>query len=366
MKIEQVVLRQITLPLKKPFTTHQGAVEKRKLIIVEVFDPSGIRGYGEVTAFDRPFYTSETIDTAWHILTDFLIPRLFSSKVQHPRDVSELVGDIQGHPMAKAGLEGALWDLYGKQTDQSLKTLIGGTRDYVKAGAVLSLSASLEEDINHLKTEGYERFKLKVKKGEEKALIEDVQRIDPGLPLMIDANGQYSEKDMAYLKSLDEYKLLMIEQPFRPGDFYLHQKFQSSIQTPVSLDESIMNADDAVQAVELNSCKTVNIKISRVGGMKAAVSIHDYCLSRNIPVWCGGMVESGISKAHNLAMASLENFSIPGDLSGSTRYFERDIVSPGIEMKAGRIEVPDQPGIGIDVDLEYLEYVTEHKLVLTP
>ncbi|TGB02159.1 o-succinylbenzoate synthase [Halobacillus salinus] len=358
MNVEQIQMQEVELALKVPFRTHQGTVHSRKLIIVKAIDREGRVGYGEVTAFETPFYTAETNDTAWYLIKEILLPSLDLPSILHPEDFANAVSSIQGHPMAKAGVEGALWDLFAKQSGKSLKNLIGGTRETVKAGAVLSLSSSLEQDIKQLKQEGYQRFKLKVKKGEERELIEAVQAIDPELPIMIDANGQYTEADIEHVQSLDDANLLMIEQPFRAGDFYLHRSLQAKMVTPICLDESIMSAEDAIQAIRLKSGSIINIKISRVGGLSAALRIHDYCKQHNVPVWCGGMVESGISKAHNIALASLEQFTIPGDLSGSSRYFEKDLVSPLLEVVNGEMIVPQGDGIGVNVDEEYMEKQT--------
>ncbi|WLR45957.1 o-succinylbenzoate synthase [Halobacillus litoralis] len=358
MRIQSVRLRKVSMPLKAPFVTHQAELKERPLIIVEVRDDAGCIGYGEVTAFPTPFYTYETLGTAWNILENHLIPSLLKNGAEHPSDVAEQNGGVQGHPMAKAGLEAALWDLYGKQTGRSLADLLGGIRSSVSAGAVISLGDSLEKDVSRLKEESFQRYKLKVVKGKEKEAIETIQEIDPSLPIMIDANGQYNAEDISHLRSLDDYGLTMIEQPFPGGDFYWHKKLQKEMKTPICLDESIMSLHDAIQAVELGSCQIINIKISRVGGLTAAIQIHDFCQSRGVPVWCGGMVESGISKAHNLALASLPNFTIPGDLSGSTRYFYKDLVHPEIVMRKGTIEVPAKAGMGMEVDEEYLDEVT--------
>lgn len=365
MEIDHFSFKQVELALKAPFRTHQGTVTTRKLIIVEVVDRQGVKGYGEVTAFETPFYTSETLTTAWHVIKDVILPVIDWETIDHPSTFAEKASFVQGHPMAKAGIEGALWDLYSKNLGKSLSEIIGGERQRVKAGAVLSLGDSLDEDISRLKSEGYERFKLKVEKGEEFAAVQFVQQLDGGLPIMIDANGQYSEADMNHLVSMDPLGLIMIEQPFSAGDFYLHQQLQHQISTPLCLDESIMSVHDAIQAIQLSSCQVINIKISRVGGLTAARAIHDYCLTHHVPVWCGGMVESGISKAHNLALASLPNFSIPGDLSSSTRYFERDIITPGIKLENGSIEVPTNPGIGVEVDEEFLHDVTTRTYVFS-
>ncbi|ARI76730.1 o-succinylbenzoate synthase [Halobacillus mangrovi] len=358
MDIKKIVLRHIKLPLTVPFRTHQGTITDRSLIIVEAHDAEGWCGYGEVTAFSEPFYTYETTSTAWEILINFIIPQTPFGELEHPSDLSKNFQSVKGHPMAKAGLEGAIWDLFSKKQNVSLRELIGGTSETVRAGAVLSLSDSLEEDVKGLKDSGYQRYKLKVNLGQEEELIKKVQKVDADLPIMIDANGMYSKDDIPHLIELDQYGLMMIEQPFQAGDFYLHRKLQKQLKTPICLDESVMSFHDAKQALELESCKVINVKISRVGGLSEAIKIHDYCLEKGIPVWCGGMVESGISKAHNLALASLPNFTIPGDLSSSSRYFEKDIIKPEIEVVNGMIKVPDQPGIGVEVDEGYLKEVT--------
>ncbi|WP_027956477.1 o-succinylbenzoate synthase [Halobacillus kuroshimensis] len=359
MNIERIILKKIELKMKHPFRTKRGSLTSRPLIIVEAHDRSGLTGYGEVTAFPEPFYTYETTDTAWHILKDFLIPLFADNPLSHPEQFQEIAASVHGHPMAKAGLEGAVWDLYAKQKETSLSSLIGGTRKMVQAGAVLSLSDHLEEDITDLQMEGFERYKLKIIKGKEQEMIESVRAASPDLPIMIDGNGQYDETDMENLTALDRYGLLMIEQPFRSGDFHLHQQLQKRMQTSICLDESVTSYQDAVQAVGLGSCRIINVKISRVGGLAAAKKIHDFCAASGVPVWCGGMVESGISKAHNLALASLPNFTIPGDLSGSTRYFEADIVKPPLKVQKGALPVPQGHGIGIEVDEEKLAEVTQ-------
>ncbi|UOR11859.1 o-succinylbenzoate synthase [Halobacillus amylolyticus] len=358
MNISTIHLRKVSLPLRNPFKTHQGELHERSVIIVVAKDSQGLQGFGEVTAFPSPFYTAETLETAWHMLIDIILPLLKEKPIQHPSDFLEMTDFIQGNQMAKAGMEGALWDLYAKQRQVSLAELIGGTRSSVKAGAVLSLSNSLEKDIHQLKHSGYERYKLKVEKGREKEMIEQAQAIDPELAIMIDANGMYTEQDLDHLFSLDQLGLLMIEQPFQPGDFYLHKQAQQQMETPLCLDESVMSFHDAKQAIKLGSCRVVNIKINRVGGLMAAINIHDFCQDHDIPVWCGGMVETGISKAHNIALASLPNFSIPGDLSSSDRYFSKDLLHRPIKVVNGEINAPDGYGIGVEVDQSFLEKMT--------
>ncbi|MCP3028303.1 o-succinylbenzoate synthase [Halobacillus sp. A5] len=360
MEINKIKLYEVTIPLKLPFQTHSGKLTNRTVIIVAAEDAEGRIGYGEVTAFSLPFYTSETIHTAWHIIKDICLPYIDFKKLSHPADFPAASEFIRGHQMAKAGVEGALWDLYSKQLNVSLSTLIGGRRKTVKAGAVLSLSSDLVSEVEQLLEMGYERFKLKIDKGREEQTISKVRDFYPELPIMIDANGMYVAEDLPTLKRLDKYGLIMIEQPFRAGDFYTHQQLQQEMQTPICLDESIASFQDTVQALAMGSCRTVNIKISRVGGLTEAVRIHDYCKEYNIPVWCGGMVETGISKAHNLALASMSNFTIPGDISHSTRYLEQDIISPYLEVIEGKVTVPVEAGIGVNVDNKALKTFTTH------
>ncbi|MCP3033374.1 o-succinylbenzoate synthase [Halobacillus sp. A1] len=359
MRIKKIRLKRIALSLKTPFKTHQAEIVKRPAIIVEIEDAEGKVGYGEITAFPSPFYTAETTDTAWHIVVDILIPSIEFKEIHHPNNFHEQASSFQGNQMAKAGLEGALWDLYAKQQGVGLARLIGGTKEAVKAGAVISLSERMKEEIGNLLSQGYERFKLKVEKGKEEESIAAVRSLYPDLPLMIDANGMYQAEDLTRVAAFDEFGLLMIEQPFRAGDFYLHRTLQEKMETPICLDESIESYEDAEQAIELGSCRMMNIKISRVGGLTEALKIHDLCVEHHIPVWCGGMIETGISKAHNIALASLPNFTLPGDLSGSTRYFEKDIIKPFIEVDRGEIRVSDENGIGYEIDEDFLKQVTE-------
>ncbi|WP_173915782.1 o-succinylbenzoate synthase [Halobacillus sp. Marseille-Q1614] len=359
MNIKEVRLIQVEMPLKKPFVTHQGTLEKRPVIVVEAKDHIGLSGWGEVTAFPSPFYTSETIQTARHVLSNFLIPAVKGLK--KPEQFHKAVSFVKGHPMAKAGLEGALWDLAAKQQNVSLSCLVGGVKEEVEAGAVISLSSYTAEEIDSLLDEGYTRFKLKVEKGKEREMILSVRETHPDLPLMIDANGMYEEENLEEVVKLDDLGLLMIEQPFPSGDFYLHQQAQKQMKTPLCLDESIQSYEDAKQAIALGSCRIMNIKISRIGGLSAAIHVHDLCQSHNIPVWCGGMVETGISKAHNLALASLPNFQYPGDLSGSLRYFEKDIINPYFEVNNGMMQVPHGKGIGVSINKEVLRSFTKQE-----
>ncbi|SIS44043.1 o-succinylbenzoate synthase [Salimicrobium flavidum] len=358
MKLSEAVLHHIDLPMKRPFQTAHGYLESREVIIVELSDGEGRKGYGEIAAFSTPFYTEETVQTAWYIAKDFLLPRLDERGAP-----GELFSSVKGHPMAKAGIEQALFDLYAKREGKSLRAFVGGEREEVEAGGVISLSNEPEQELHILKQAGFQRAKVKVEQGKEREQLRALREIDPDFPLMIDGNGGYSSPEE--LTSLDDFNLLMIEQPFRSGDFHLHRNLQKSMKTPICLDESIRGMADAEQAIELGACQIINVKLSRVGGWSEALMIHEYAKSRNVPLWCGGMVETGIGKAHSLALASLPGFTLPGDLSGSDRYFEKDIIRKPLLMKNGRIPVPEGPGIGVEPDMEYIESIRVNRHSIT-
>lgn len=361
MNIKKICLYRFEMKLLHPFQTHSGEVSEREGIIIEAEDLDGRKGYGECVAFSTPFYTAETVETAWTTLVNLLVPSITGKQVHHPKDLPARWHGIIGHQMAKAGLEAACWDLFAKQKEISLSACIGGTRDEVETGVVLSLADDIKERIEHYQQEGYRRYKLKVRKGFEYQDIAKVRGIAPELPVMIDGNGNYGEEDLLLLTKLDDLNLLMIEQPFASGDFYFHQQLQKKIATPICLDESIQSFHDAYQAIQLNSGTVINIKIGRVGGLTEALRIHDLCVENNIPVWCGGMLETGISRAHNIALASLPGFTIPGDISASNRYWEKDVITPEVTVTNGKITVPNGPGIGFNIDEDYLNFVTFKK-----
>ncbi|QHS23100.1 o-succinylbenzoate synthase [Virgibacillus sp. MSP4-1] len=364
MNLKYIQLYQISMPLKHPFITHAGAVEDREVILMEAVDENGESGWGECVPFTTPFYTAETIDTAWTLLTDLLIPRILSVPVEHPEDIKRRLDLYKGNQMAKAGAEAAIWDLYARQQKMSLAKCIGGVRDKVDAGVVISLGEDLEERLEEYEAAGYKRYKLKVDKGKERHLLEKVLSINPKLPLMFDGNGMYGEKDMDHLVSLDDLGLQMIEQPFPPGDFVLHRQLQQRMQTPICLDESIESYHDAWQAIQLKSTEIINVKPGRVGGLTEALSIHTLCADDHIPLWCGGMLETGVGRAHNIALASLPQFTIPGDISASDRYYERDIITGKIEVTKGEVQVPEGCGTGVEMDREYVDFLTTRTLTL--
>lgn len=359
MNLSKITLYHVSMNLKSPFVTHAGAVKERESILIEAVDVEGRSGWGECVAFSTPFYTAETVATAWNMMLDVFIPKLKTEDICHPQDINRSLSIFQGNQMAKAGIEAAFWDLYAKQNNQSLAACIGGTRKKIDVGVVISLNDQLDRLLNQYLEDGYSRFKLKVQKGREREMIEELQRKAPGIPVMIDGNGMYNERDIDLLAQLDDLGLMMIEQPLVSGDFYMHKQLQENIDTPICLDESIESFYDAKQALQMKSCRVINIKIGRVGGLTEAIRIHDYCAAEGVPVWCGGMLETGISRAHNIALASLENFTIPGDISASKRYWERDVIEPEVIVENGKVTVPEGPGIGFNVDREYIEYLSK-------
>lgn len=360
MNIRSIKLSLIKMPLKQPFTTHLGTVTEREAIIVEVEGKDGVSGFGEGVAFSSPWYTEETVQTSWHVLKEFIIPLLKENGISHPDCALALFSSIRRNQMAKAAIETALWDLQAKREGKSLSKLLGGTVDTIPSGVVVgnpNLPAAITQIESYLE-KGYNRVKVKISPKNDIEYIAGIRKKFPDLLLMADANSAYTLEDAKRLKALDEYGLLMIEQPLDYDDIVDHAKLQSQISTPVCLDESIVTFNDARKAVELGSCKVINIKIGRVGGLGEAKRIHDFCADKGIPVWAGGMIEFGISRAHNLALASLPGFTIPGDISGSDHYWEEDIIEPEIKVQGGSIILPDRPGIGFELNRKRLKEVT--------
>lgn len=364
MRIDRITLHHIRLKLKVPFVTSYGAYRDRDTLIVEMADEAGNVGWGECVAFATPWYTEETLDTAWLMMERFLMPAVFAEPVAHPADLSDRFRTVRRNPMAKAGLEQACWDLYSKRAGMPLHEALGGSRRQVEAGVAVGMQGSEDELLRRIDAylaEGYRRIKVKIGPGRDADPLRAIRRRFPGVQLLADANSAYTLDDLPQLKALDEFGLLMIEQPLDADDLVDHALLQKALATPVCLDESIAGFGDARRALDLGSCRVINIKSGRVGGLAEARRIHDLCRDRGVPVWCGGMLESGIGRAHNIALATLPNFTIPGDLSASSRYWEKDIVEPEVTVKAGNIAVPDSPGIGFAVDREYLARVTVRK-----
>lgn len=343
MQIKKATLYITEMPLVIPFAASYGTYEMRESIIIELEDTDGYIGFGEVVAFSEPWYTEETVTTAFHMLQDFLLPDLFKAEVTHPKEIPHVFQHIKRNRMAKAGIEGAIWDLYAKRQNQSLANLLGGTQSEIEVGVVIGLDTvpNMLKRIEMYAQEGYRRFKVKIKPELDYELLREIRKAFPKIPLMADANSAYTLTNIEQLKRLDEFDLMMIEQPLADHDFLDHAELQKQIETPICLDESIHSLEDARVAITLGSCRIVNIKPGRVGGLTESIQIHDYCQQHDIPVWCGGMVEMGISRAQNIALASLPNFTIPGDISASSRHWEQDIITPEVTLQSGKVLVPE-------------------------
>ena len=361
MRIDRIEMRHVKLVLIAPFVTSMGVEYDEEHIIVRV-DADGVTGWGESVAEGTPFYSYETVQTAWHILRDFLIPSVLGKDIASIDDAIALGARVRGHRMAKAGLEAALWDAFAKAEGKSLSTLLGGTRKRIDVGVSIGIQpspADLVRKVDGYLREGYRRIKIKIAPGSDLALVEAIRREHPTVPLQVDANSAYELSDIGIFRAMDPYGLLLIEQPLSCDDIYDHSKLQAELKTPICLDESIHSLADARAALELKSCRVINIKPGRVGGFTESKKIHDLCASMNIPVWHGGMLESGIGRAGNVALASLPNFTLPGDISASKRYYKEDIVDPAFEVAAdGTMAVPTGPGIGVNVVMDRLDRVT--------
>jgi o-succinylbenzoate synthase len=361
MKIDRIELRHIKMDLVSPFVTSMGTEYDEEHIIVRV-DADGVTGWGESVAEGTPFYSYETVTTAWHILRDFLIPSVLGKDLSVIQETIALYERVRGHMMAKAGLEAALWDALAKSKGESLSKMLGGVRKKVDVGVSIGIQSSEKALIKKVEThlsEGYRRIKIKIAPGNDIRFVEALRKEFPGLLLQVDANSAYTLNDINLFKIMDNYDLLLIEQPLGYEDIFDHSKLQRELKTPVCLDESIHSLDDTRAAIELDSCRIINIKPGRVGGFTESKKIHDYCATMNVPVWHGGMLESGIGRAGNVALASLSNFTLPGDISASKRYYKEDIVEPEfIVNHDGTMDVPVNPGIGVEVNMKMLEKVT--------
>jgi len=350
MTIERIEMSLLRLPYVHFFETSFGRAYDRTFIILKAFE-GGVCGYGECVAEEAPLYSGETTETAWHILRDFLVPLVFRKGIVEPEDFAREGGVFRGNRMAKAGLELALWDLKAKKAGLPLSRLYGGVREEIEAGVSCGIENSLPELVARVGSyleQGYRRIKIKIKPGWDVEACAAIRKAHPDIMLQADANGAYRPGDTATLKALDAFQMLMVEQPFAPYDLWEHAKLQREMTTPLCLDESILSLETAQAALEMGSCRIVNIKVGRVGGPVETRKIHDHCEAKGVPVWCGGMLESGVGRAHNLHIASLPDFKFPADLSASRRYFKEDIIDPFIELSGpGKIRVPDGPGIGV-------------------
>jgi O-succinylbenzoate synthase len=361
MRIETITLRELSMRLKAPFETSSEVTWNRRILLVEVI-VDGVTGWGEITAEEAPFYNSETTDTAWHIFKDFIVPMVLGKWFQHAAEIGQFLAPIRGHHMTKAGLENAVWDIEAQQGGIPLATLLGGTRTEIPCGVSIGIQDSISTLLPKIEAElqaGYQRIKVKIKPGKDLNVIAAIRKRYPDIKLMVDANSAYGLKDADRLRAFDDYNLTMIEQPLAWDDIYQHAVLQAQLRTPICLDECIQTASHADAAIKLRACGVINIKLGRVGGYTAAQQVHDICLQRSIPVWGGGMLESGVGRAHNIAISSLAGFALPGDVSASQRYWDEDIIEPKVEVSAqGTIRIPTTPGLGYSVRRERIESLT--------
>lgn len=368
MKIEAVELRQIEMELVEPFETSGWRETIRPAIIVSIYS-EGLTGYGECVAGAGPWYSYETVQTAWHVLEDFLIPAVLGQELASADELQEKLSRVRGHPMAKAGIEAALWDLLAQSRNFSLAKMLGGVKAKIESG----ISIGIQKDISELlrvierqRMQGYRRVKLKIKSGWDIEVLKRVRKTFSDIQLMADANAAYRLSDLEHLKELDEFRLLMLEQPLDYDDIIDHAALQRELKTPICLDESIKMPEDARKALEIGACKIINIKPGRVGGLLNAKKIRDLCRARGVPVWCGGMLETGIGRAANVALASLPGFTLPNDISASARYWREDLIEPPFALERdGTIRVPIEPGLGVRVVPERLERVTKRQKIFT-
>jgi O-succinylbenzoate synthase len=348
-------MRELRMRLLHPFETSFGVTQERRIVLVKV-TAGPYTGYGEVTAGEGPYYSHETSETAWHVLRDFVIPLTVGKEIHRAADFGGLVRGIRGHNMAKAGLETALWDVEARLRTVSLWKFLGGSRKQIDCGVSIGIQPSIDALLAKIDAElksGYRRIKIKIKRGWDVEVVRQVRAAFPKILLMVDANSAYTLADVDLFKEMEMYNVMMFEQPLHYEDIIDHAELQRQIETPICLDESIHSADDARKAINIGACKIINIKLGRVGGYAEARAVHDVCRDNGIPVWCGGMLESGIGRLHNIALSSLENFSLPGDVSASARYWQEDIVRPPIEVSSeGQITQRDlMPGYYVKEDL---------------
>ncbi len=361
MIITSVELREIRLPLIHFFETSFGRTTERRILLVRVTDKDGAEGWGECTAGEGPFYCDEWTETAWHTIKTFLAPMIVG-KSSRAAETWELMSAVRGHRMAKAAIETACWDLEAKTLGASLWKHLGGTQDEIACGVSISIQDSPEALLEKIETElaaGYQRIKLKIKPGWDVKIVARVRERFPDVRLTADANSAYTLGEVALFRELDQFNLMMIEQPLAHDDIFDHAELQKQITTPVCLDESIHSSEDAKHALELGAGRIINLKLGRVGGHAQAKKVERVCRENNIPVWCGGMLESGIGRAHNIAMATLAGFILPGDVSASSRYWQEDIIDPPVTVSsAGTITAPNKPGIGFDVNVSRVDKLT--------
>jgi o-succinylbenzoate synthase len=369
--LRSVELYLVRLPLVRPFTTSSHTKDHLDHILIRVRDESGAEGWGECASASDPYYCPETSETSWHILRDFLVPAVIGMRWEHPDDAAATWRAVRGNRFAKAGLEMACWDLYARQLGAPIAKLLGGTRTEIHSGVSLGIEPSPDAIVKTVDTflaQGYRRIKMKIGPGRDVAYLAAVRKRWPDVLLMADANSAYSLDEPSHveaLRAMDDFNLMMIEQPLADDDIIDHARLQAMLETPICLDESIHSVEDARKALDMGSCRIINIKVSRLGGLSEARRVHDLCLSRQVPVWCGGMHEFGVGRAANVAICSLPGFTLPGDVSGSDKYYREDVVHPPIHAEAGSIRVPwDRPGLGFETSFDRVRANTVRELVL--
>jgi O-succinylbenzoate synthase len=361
MKIERIELREIRLPLVAPFETSFGRTYERDIILVKVF-ADGLHGWGECTVGENPFYNHESTESCWMIIRDFVAPMVMGREIELPEQAPELTRAIRGNKMARAAVECAVWDLEARRQGKPLWQLLGGTQEEINCGVSIGLEDTDDAMLKKVEKEvsaGYQRIKIKIKPGRDYEMIKALRREFPNQVMSVDANSAYTLGDAELLKKLDEFDLLMIEQPLAYDDIVDHAELQPQLKTSICLDESILSADDARKALKLGACRIINVKLGRVSGHTEARRIQAYCHERDVPVWCGGMLEAGIGRAHNIAMSTLPGFVLPGDVSASKRYWTEDIIEPPVEVSPrGTIRRPTGGGFGYEVNERRIEALT--------
>jgi O-succinylbenzoate synthase len=367
LNIDAIHMREINMPLAHPFETSFGLTTGRRILLIEL-ESEGLTAWGECVAGEHPYFSDETIDTAWLITENELGPSLLDANVERGGSCPNIFRQVRGHRMAKAALENAVWDLEAQVERTSLAELLGGTRAVIPCGVSIGIQPSPAQLMKKIATElaaGYQRIKLKCKPGWDTNIFETVRNHWPDIILSCDANSAYRMKDLDHIASWDQFNLLMIEQPLWYDDFYFHSMLQKRLKTDICLDESIRNRRDALAAIDMESCRIINIKVGRVGGFSEAIAVHNAAAERGIPVWCGGMLETGIGRSHNNALSSLPNFSLPGDVSASSRYWAQDIIEPAVTVSPkGEIVVPTAVGRGFEVQRDRIESLTVRRQTL--
>jgi O-succinylbenzoate synthase len=367
LNIDAIHLREINMPLAHPFETSFGLTTSRRILLIEL-EADGLTAWGECVAGEHPYFSDEMIDTAWIITETELAPRLLDAEVEAGSNCPDVFKQVRGHRMAKAALENAVWDLEAQAERVPLAQLLGGIRKSIPCGVSIGIQSSPEQLMDKIETElaaGYQRIKLKCKPGWDNRIFEAVRRRWPDIMLSCDANSAYRMKDLDHIAGWERFKLLMIEQPLWYDDFYFHSMLQKRITTAICLDESIRNRRDALAAIDMESCRIINIKVGRVGGFSEAIAVHNAAEERGVPVWCGGMLETGIGRSHNIALSSLPNFMLPGDVSASSRYWTQDIIEPEVTVSSkGEIVVPTAVGRGFEVQRDRIEALTVRRQTL--